>query len=256
MVDELAGPDVGLPTHLGGDVWLTVGNDIAPEVEFGGRLYLRFMDRLLIPEPTSHLALESILAINRWRERLLARTDLPHRTLVRRLTTAACLAIGPGPMIEIGCGKFPFGPELGADDYTGIDIDPEALAHGRNLGLCMASDPGDVAVDPSHTATVVSMFAFQFPLSDSIAGMLRATREECVFVLNLPTKDDGLVAERLAMLRSAGFNPTILDLMPSGAHDRLIFASRPAGLVRCRLALEAARKALSCRNRCEDGAGD
>ena len=75
MPDKLAGPHGELLVHLGGDVWLATEDIISPEVELDGRQYLRFMDQLLIPWPTSSFPLESILAINRWRERLLARTD-------------------------------------------------------------------------------------------------------------------------------------------------------------------------------------
>lgn len=245
---EAAGGGAGYLTHLGGDVWLA-GSDAPAEMMIGGRPHFRFMDRLMIPGPTSELELDSIVAINRWRERLLDHPRLPHRTLVRRVVTAALIEIGAEGMIELGCGKFPLQPELCVNDYAGVDIDSEAVQHCRRLGLSVAASPEGVLDRAPRCSAVVALFAFQFRLAASTVDLLRRTRDDCVALVNVPTKDPGLVDNRLRLFADAGMKTTRIEF--DDAHDRLLIAGRAAAAARCQAAAVVTEKLLG-----EAGAAD
>lgn len=228
--------------HLGGDVWLARTRP-PEEVQIRGRPHYRFMDRLLIPAHTSELGFPSILAINRWRERLLHDSELPHRTLVRRVVSAAVSAIGSGNMIEIGCGKFPLQAELAIDGYLGIDVDPEAVEQGTRQGLHMVRDPSEALARAPETRVLTALFALQFPLAASTGELLRTLHGQCVIIANLPTKDDRLIEERTHLLSEAGFEVQTIDF--TDAHDRLLLASRKEALPRRASTADEVRRQLA-----------
>lgn len=228
--------------HLGGDVWVT--RERAPERQLvNGRMHFRFMDRLLIPALTSELCLDSIVAINRWRETLLAETDLPHRSYVRKLALAAGEAISCRAMLEIGSGKFPLAADFRVPAYMGLEIDAEARAHCRVRGFDMASSPED-GIEGGRFDSVFGLFSLQFPVSPAFGDLLLRMREDCVLIANLPTKDERLIESRLALLEGSGF---ALDrrFEFDAAHDRLLVASRGGGKARAARAVQTIQRKMA-----------
>jgi hypothetical protein len=226
--------------HLGGDVWAS-DREAPEQLKISGRMHFRFMDRLFIPAPTSELCLNSIVAINRWREQILAQSELPHRSLVRRVALAACEEIGPDGLVEIGCGKYPAAGELDMRWYKGVDVDPEAVRDGSRSGLSITASISDLAPAAASTTCILSLFALQFPVGDDFIAFLRRTHPDCVLIANLATKDPLLVQSRLAQLASAGFDTVSIDF--ADAHDRLFVAARTGSVVRRNRAAAAAKKA-------------
>jgi hypothetical protein len=148
-------------------------------------------------------------------------------------------------MLEVGCGKFPLGPELAVSTYLGIDIDDEAVRYNAVRGIRMASSANDAGDAFEIFDVVASLFVLQFPVPDeTLDAIALATSPDVVFLFNIVTRDPDVRTRMVDRLVRRGMSPVGVELGAIGAHDVLFAASREHGVVRRDAALEAVHSRL------------
>jgi hypothetical protein len=247
--DSTARPSASGPRFayksLGGGVWLRTGDPGADTEVIEGRHCRRFMDHLYLPREPEELGIDAIKAINRWRETVVASSGLSHRDRVRELVTEAYRVVGRGNMLEVGCGKFPLGPELAVSTYLGIDIDDEAVRYNAARGIRIALSVNDAGDALEIFDVVASLFVLQFPVSDeTLDAIALTTSPDVVFLFNIVTREPDVRARMVDRLVWREMNPVAVDLGEMGAHDVLFAASREQGVARRDAALEAVHSRL------------
>ena len=226
--------------HLGGGVFQDlIGGGARTEV-IAGAPRRRFMDFLYLPTETEHLPHEGLLAINRWRERRLAKRPLPHNSRVRRLAASMIRSLGDSPRIfEIGCGKFPICDDVAFLTWNGLEADDEAIRHLAMRRLRAVASVHEIPEQHLQVDVVIALFCMQFAIGDAEFGILTELPDDAVFAFNLPTREEQLIDMRLRQVAERGFRSSVLNLRPTGTQDLLVIAGRSASAVR----LEAARAA-------------
>lgn len=149
----------------------------------------RFLDELWLPCSLADLTEEQIFVINRYRESVFSKEKhYEFASHAHRAFEAAVSALKAKNVVEIGCGKFPVNT-VGAQ-YLGVDIDAEAVATVRQLGLS-ACRPSELATVLKTSADlVISAYAMHFSIDDAIlAELARSTEINAVFCFNLIVDD-------------------------------------------------------------------
>lgn len=201
------------------------------------------MDRLYLPAVPGELNSDAIKAVNRWRENELYQHELPHHARVRRVFGEIYRAIGTGSLAEIGCGKFPLGPDLRAQTYCGYDIDDEAVVHNSMLGIATTSSLASFRADATACDVRAGLFVMQFPLDDGVLDVVtKGGPADTILVFNLPTKDMSWRAALCDRIERRGLQYDVIDLRPCAVHDEIFIASAPSGELRRRRALDAAKR--------------
>lgn len=214
-----------------------------------GRPRYRFMDDLYLPAPTDEIGVEALCAVNRWREALLADHELPHRTRIRRVAEAFVRTVATVPetpaLFEIGCGKFPIVALPSAAQYVGLEVDEEAVRHNSALGYAMAADPEELPAISGLADTVVALFALQFRVPSKTFARLATLAPRAVLLVNIPSRDETLVQERIGLLVECGYSSTSFSLSAVGAHDTLVVGGGPGQESRTRAGLGAVQDCIA-----------
>ncbi|PSJ36628.1 methyltransferase domain-containing protein [Allosphingosinicella deserti] len=227
--------------NIGGGVYQDLVGGGAPIEMIGGAPRHRFMDFLYLPTPTALLPPEAMLCVNRWRERRLAERPLLHSSRVRRIAAAVARTLSDLPRIfEIGCGKFPLADDIHCASWTGLEIDPEAVAHLASRGLRCIASPLEVKSEDLRVDLVAALFCMQFSIDDAELALLARLADEAVVLFNIPTRDEALARRRLQQARVLGLSASVLDLHPLGVNDALVLAGCPRASGR----VEAAKAAI------------
>jgi SAM-dependent methyltransferase len=177
-------------------------------VRHEGVVLERFMDKIFVPAPLTHLTPVQIGVVNAIRERVL---DLgTHRVVndkVKRTVAEFLERTRANPVLEWGCGYSSIGAYLPEAHVDYADVDSTVVDLQRAAGRrCYLADVDDSEIPSLHYEAVISVFVWHFAVSvDHLSSMFRVLRHDGFVLANIYRRDHQSKAELAAEVRAAGF---------------------------------------------------
>jgi hypothetical protein len=233
-------------TNLGAGILLRDDSDGPAEIDIGGTIRFRFMDRLYLPTRTDRLSIEQIQVINRFRElEIAAGPGLAYRNRLRSLVKSVVCDIGDGGLMEIGCGKFPLSAEVPSKIYHGVEVDEEAITENQRRGVLCTRDVDVVPAVVQQCDLCVALFVFHFHVTEATLDLVtNDLPASAVLMFNVVSRQPEIRTRVALDLVRRGLWLGALDLSDLGASDILYFASREVGVARALAARRCAEALL------------
>lgn len=193
-------------TDLGNGIFLYDGNShLDKEVILFGKVYYKFLDRLLLPKRTNQLSKNQILTINRHREKHFFgdRQFIKNRKL-RSFIHSLLSVINKKSILEVGCGKFPLALDNEWNpnqNYYGLDIDPEAIFENKSKGI-NCNLIGNSIINNNLFDVCISIFVFHFGINDKELDLIESLLSKSgILIFNVNTR---YAAIKMAVVEKLG----------------------------------------------------